>query len=166
MKKAGLLVLSFLAFSAVAQNIPSPGQGPADSTKKCKGTIAAKMPENTGIRRGHSPNMRDEFPRDRPCLGNSRNSTGPNRNGAWQVNRARHFFVKILALKICFGLVFLGMVAFLTLNILLTVLVSLDMKNRNKFNGLWIPLLLIAGIPVSVIYALFRIGDAIQQKNG
>jgi hypothetical protein len=49
-------------------------------------------------------------------------------------------------------------------NILLTIIVSLDMARNNRFNGLWIPVLLIAGIPGSAIYALFRIGDKIQCK--
>lgn len=64
-----------------------------------------------------------------------------------------HGFLKLL---------FLGM---FILNILLTVIVSLDMTRGGRFNGLWIPALLIAGIPVSAIYALFRIGDKIQSKN-
>ena len=64
-----------------------------------------------------------------------------------------HGFLKLL---------FLGM---FILNILLTVIVSLDMTRGGRFNGLWIPAVLIAGIPVSAIYALFRIGDKIQSKN-
>ena len=50
-------------------------------------------------------------------------------------------------------------------NILLTIIVSLDMARNKRFNGLWIPVLLIAGIPGSAIYALFRIGDKIQSKE-
>jgi hypothetical protein len=55
----------------------------------------------------------------------------------------------------------LALLAILSANILLTVLVGLDMTKRAKFNGLWIPILLIAGIPGSAVYALFRIGDSI-----
>jgi hypothetical protein len=39
------------------------------------------------------------------------------------------------------------------------------MARNGRFNGLWIPVLLIAGIPGAVIYALFRIGDKIQCKG-
>jgi len=51
-------------------------------------------------------------------------------------------------------------------NLLLTVIVSMDMAREGRFNGLWIPLLLIAGVPTSIIYALFRIGDKLQGKPG
>lgn len=61
-----------------------------------------------------------------------------------------------------FKLLFLGM---FILNILLTIIVSLDMVRVGRFNGLWIPVVLLAGIPGSIIYALFRIGDKIHSKN-
>jgi hypothetical protein len=48
------------------------------------------------------------------------------------------------------------------LNLLLTILVILDMTKTKRFNGLWIPLVLIAGIPCTVLYALFRIGDNVK----
>jgi len=47
-------------------------------------------------------------------------------------------------------------------NILLTILVCIDMSQLGRFNGLWIPILLLFGIPGTAIYALFRIGDAIR----
>ena len=53
----------------------------------------------------------------------------------------------------------------IAINILLTVLVWLDMMRRNQFNGLWIPVLLLMGIPGTGLYALFRIGDAIMAKE-
>ena len=49
-------------------------------------------------------------------------------------------------------------------NLLLTVIVSLDMARNGRFNGLWIPVLLLVGIPGAAIYALFRIGDKMQCK--
>jgi hypothetical protein len=61
--------------------------------------------------------------------------------------------------KTFFGMLFC--VIFLLVNILLTVLVSMDMARNKRFNGLWIPVLLIAGIPGTAIYALFRIGDIV-----
>jgi hypothetical protein len=55
--------------------------------------------------------------------------------------------------------------AWLLINILLTILVSLDMARRRQFNGLWIPVLLLMGIPGTGLYALFRIGDNIFAKE-
>jgi hypothetical protein len=62
-------------------------------------------------------------------------------------------------------LVHLAFLVLLILNVLLTILVSLDMAKRAKFNGLWIPILLICGIPGTAIYALFRIGDNIADAK-
>jgi hypothetical protein len=76
-----------------------------------------------------------------------------------------HRFAMFLVAKMVFSVLFLGMMLMLTANILLTILVGLDMKKRRTFNGLWIPLLLIAGIPVSIIYAIFRLGDVAGEKK-
>lgn len=76
-----------------------------------------------------------------------------------------HRFAMFLAAKMVFGMLFLGMMLILTVNILLTILVGRDMKKRGTFNGLWIPLLLIAGIPVSIVYAVFRLGDVMGEKK-
>jgi hypothetical protein len=62
-------------------------------------------------------------------------------------------------------LIHAAILAFLLLNILLTVLVSLDMAKRAKFNGLWIPILLVAGMPGSAVYALFRLGDIVAEAK-
>ena len=53
----------------------------------------------------------------------------------------------------------------LAINILLTVLVWRDMMRRSRFNGLWIPVLLLMGVPGTGLYALFRIGDAVAEKK-
>jgi p-aminobenzoyl-glutamate transporter AbgT len=76
-----------------------------------------------------------------------------------------HRFAMFLVAKMVFGMLFLGMMLILTVNILLTILIGLDMKKRGIFNGLWIPLLLIAGIPVSIVYAIFRLGDVVGEKK-
>jgi hypothetical protein len=68
-------------------------------------------------------------------------------------------------MPLLFKLLFLGFILYAALNILLTIIVSLDMARNGRFNGLWIPILLIAGIPGSVIYALFRIGDRLPCKG-
>jgi hypothetical protein len=51
------------------------------------------------------------------------------------------------------------------INILLTIIVSLDMVRNKRFNGLWVPVLLLAGIPGTALYALFRIGDNVKVKE-
>jgi|WetSurMetagenome_2_1015567.scaffolds.fasta_scaffold169278_2 hypothetical protein len=66
---------------------------------------------------------------------------------------------------LCCGIMFIGILLWGIINILLTIIVSLDMTKNGRFNGLWIPVLLIAGIPGSIIYALFRIGDKIPCKG-
>jgi len=58
-----------------------------------------------------------------------------------------------------------GILALLIVNILITILVGLDMAKRSRFNGLWIPILLIAGIPGSIIYSLFRLGDIVAETK-
>jgi ABC-type multidrug transport system permease subunit len=68
-------------------------------------------------------------------------------------------------MPVVFKLLFLGFMLYAVLNILLTIIVSLDMARNGRFNGLWIPVLLIAGIPGSIIYALFRIGEKMPCKS-
>ena len=59
-------------------------------------------------------------------------------------------------------LCFLSFIAvFFVINVLLTIIVWIDMARRHLFIGLWIPVLLIAGIPGTALYALFRIGDLV-----
>jgi hypothetical protein len=60
-------------------------------------------------------------------------------------------------------LLFLGLLLMGIINVLLTILVSVDMARIGKFNGLWVAITLLAGIPGTGIYALFRIGDAIER---
>ena len=64
--------------------------------------------------------------------------------------------------KAFFGMMFCIM---LIINILLTSLVTMDMARNKRFNGLWIPILLVAGIPGTAIYALFRLGDIVAAQE-
>jgi hypothetical protein len=57
------------------------------------------------------------------------------------------------------------MTAMLLVNIVLTILVSLDMAQRHAFVGLWVPVLLLVGVPGTALYALFRIGDLIRSAS-
>ena len=95
--------------------------------------------------------------------------SGQNENGSrfymmnnekWQHGRFMNFMARPHhhnCLFHCILLLFVGII-----NILLTIIVALDMARNKCFNGVWIPLMLLAGIPCSLIYALFRIGDRIQ----
>ena len=70
--------------------------------------------------------------------------------------------------KHLFHLLFLGALLMGVIHILLTITVSLDMARIGRFNGLWVAVTLLAGIPGTAVYALSRIGDAIdraRQKN-
>jgi hypothetical protein len=60
-------------------------------------------------------------------------------------------------------LMFLGLMIMGILNILLTIIVAMDMSRIGKFNGIWIAVTLLCGVPGTAIYALFRIGDAIER---
>jgi hypothetical protein len=60
-------------------------------------------------------------------------------------------------------LMFLGLLIMGILNILLTIIVAMDMSRIGKFNGIWIAVTLLCGIPGTAIYAMFRIGDAIER---
>lgn len=59
-----------------------------------------------------------------------------------------------------FGLLVMGI-----LNVLLTIIVAVDMSRIGKFNGIWIAVTLLCGVPGTAIYALFRIGDAIERAK-
>ncbi len=58
--------------------------------------------------------------------------------------------------RICFAAILLLIAG---VNILLTIIVCLDMVKMSAFNAIWIPITLIVGIPGTMLYALFRIGD-------
>jgi hypothetical protein len=77
------------------------------------------------------------------------------------VNRRRVYhgqrFVRMAT--VWFSLIFLGAFSAIIINILLTILVFTDMKNRNSFNGLWIPVILLGGVITIIGYALFRTTD-------
>jgi hypothetical protein len=70
----------------------------------------------------------------------------------------RHFITHRFFFKILF-------LVFAIVNLLLTILISLDMARLGRFNGLWIPIILLMGVPGSIIYALFRLGDNLLTLN-
>ena len=166
MRKAGCILASVLVLSILAQAQVAPPRAPSDSGQRAKASPAARqvgpgaMEANPGCC-GTAPGA---FPG--PACAASMQAAGPFMPCvpfgpcAQRWNQGRFLFIKLWA-----GLVFMAFSVLFAVNILLTVLVSLDMKKRNRFNGLWIPPLLLAGIPVSIIYALFRLGDMLQAQG-
>ena len=72
--------------------------------------------------------------------------------------RMHHFIGRHLHHVLFLGLLLMGI-----LNVLLTIIVAVDMARIGKFNGLWVAVTLLCGVPGTAIYALFRIGDAIER---
>ena len=153
-----LLLLVFVGF-AVPQNAPMPAP---DSMQRS----ACMM-----MKDGKGQMMASTMPGQ--CSGETANAKCCHRMQAGACANVaccgplfpKHRFAMFIAAKMVFGMLFLGMMLILTVNILLTILVGQDMKKRGTFNGLWIPLLLIAGIPVSILYAVFRLGNVAGEKK-
>jgi hypothetical protein len=160
MKRLNVLLLLVLIGVAAPQNAPMPAP---DSVQRSACTM---------MKDGKGQMM--AWPRLGQCSGEMANAkccqqmqagACPNACRGPLCPAPAHRFAMFLVAKMAFGMLFLAMMLMLTVNILLTILVSLDMKKRGTFNGLWIPLLLIAGIPVSIIYAIFRLGDMAGEKR-
>jgi hypothetical protein len=152
-----VLLLTGLAMAEMKSTpVPAPANDSISQPMGCFGHGNAKMGENWG------PGFRQHPMGERRCermgaFGNSGCCPAP----FMMQHRPFH---RMMHLKVVAGVMFLFALFLAAVNILLTVIVTLDMKKRAAFNGLWIPLLLIAGIPASIIYALFRMGDTIQKK--
>jgi hypothetical protein len=61
-----------------------------------------------------------------------------------------------------FRMLILVLIFVAIIRILLTIIVSTDMARAGKFNGLWVAVVLLTGIPGTAVYALFRIGNTIN----
>lgn len=76
-----------------------------------------------------------------------------SRTNWWQRNKNRSLRIG----KVLLGFILLGCAAITAvLHILLTILVYTDMKKHNKFNGLWISIILLGGLVTIIPYALMR----------
>ena len=171
--KSVVTALSVLLFASIvsAQNPPpAPAGSPHDTMqlgKNAPDRNAGQMslcPHGKRLFPGHGMDFRPDM-MQQGCEGKVSAEMG-NKNCYQRGPRFMHrppccFFLMPLVFK----LLFLGFMLYAVLNILLTIIVSLDMARNGRFNGLWIPVLLIAGIPGAVIYSLFRIGDKLPCKG-
>lgn len=160
-----LSVLLFVSLVPAQNKSPAPANNPKqDTVQQMQGRDAAPM----------NPHEKQFFKRQGfPCRGNMMQPGWGGGPGCAEMRDGNQFQCGPHFLNHCrqcrhfrmlgfFKFLFFGM---LILNVLLTIIVSLDMSRGGRFNGLWIPVILLAGIPGSIIYALFRIGDKIQSKN-
>ncbi len=168
--KSVVAVLSVLLFTSLAlaqDKPPAPAGSPQDTMLQEKNAPDRETgpmslcPHQKRLFPGHGMNFRPDMMGPGPGFAEmekgNRHPSGP----CFMHHPPRCCFFMPVICK----LLFLGLMLYAVLNILLTIIVSLDMARNNRFNGLWIPVLLLAGIPGSAIYALFRIGDKIQCKG-
>jgi hypothetical protein len=156
-----LSVLLFASLAPAQNPPPAPTGNPHDTVQQIPERDAAQMlcPHGKRMFPGHGMNFRADMMQPGCCEQGFAEMEKGNRH-RWEgpcFMHHRAFFMHAI-LK----LLFLG---FILINVLLTIIVSLDMARNGRFNGLWIPVILLAGIPGSMIYALFRIGDRIPCKS-
>lgn len=150
----GILLTAGLAMAEIKPSTPPlPGSDTMHQSAACN---MQQMDKGWGMGYRHGP-MGDRFGERMGAFQNMKCCPAPF--------MMRHSgFHRLIGLKIIAGLLFLCVLFVASVNVLLTILVSLDMRKRGAFNGLWIPLLLIAGIPSAIIYSLFRMGDNLARK--
>jgi hypothetical protein len=172
MKYAGILLVLVIAQFSLGQNSPAHMPGMADSMHKA-GCMMAKHeagPEGMENRmmcpqRGMMENrmMCPQLGMCQKGMGFADKPPCCPMMGSFQGMKHHPVLMKFILLKMLLLSVLLCV--YLAVNILLTVIVVSDMKRRNCVKGLWIPLLLLAGIPASMIYGIFRIGDIIKETK-
>jgi Flp pilus assembly protein TadB len=135
-------------------------------------TVTEKMnPINEKIEKAEQSDLRNEYGQDMKSAPwekmkaheHDQDKWGDWHHGPIDRHGTCHPFRRLFLIPAMVGLICLFIM--IVVNVLLTVLVSLDMARRQQFNGLWIPILLLAGIPGTGLYALFRIGDIIKAKE-
>ncbi len=160
MKYAFFMLLALLTLCLSAGFKPASASNKNDTMMKEKervekqdmhAAMMGRMMENEGREQGYenSPSCNE------PC---ETSMMGMNRMHSWRemYSSHRHTIKKALAI-VCMIMLLCAII-----NILLTILVILDMTKTGRFNGLWVPLLLIIGVPATALYAMFRIGDSIR----
>lgn len=160
-----VLLFAHLALAQTRPPAPAPVKSPRDTIQmaaNCPDREANPMagpmsmcPREKQLFPGHGMNFRPDMMQPGCCMEQCPGFGKGNRH-PWRPHDMRFCPPRVFC-----GIIFLGILFWGIINILLTIIVSLDMTKSGRFNGLWIPLLLIAGIPGSIIYALFRIGDRI-----
>lgn len=130
---------------SMLQMMPAPGQG-------VKGACMVGKDEMCAMKRGMMPSPRE-------CSGNFASGGCCCMQGQHQMLPSGFMFRHPVRFHLCILALLMTMAL---VNILLTILVCMDMAQLGRFNALWIPILLVFGIPGTALYALFRIGDSIR----
>lgn len=152
-----LTLLAVSAFCLYSENRPMGAGNPHDSMMSQKSdmqrqTMHAEMMTKMMEREGKGQAY-ENMPCDKIC---DMRMMGAERAPRWYgMSPAHHHMLKKGMIACFVGLLLLCAI----INILLTILVVLDMIKFGRFNGLWVPLTLIIGVPATALYALFRIGD-------
>ena len=153
-------VLLFATLVPAQEKSPVPPAGSQETVQQTQGKEAAPMmyPHEKRMFQGQGLNFRHDMMQPGCC--------GPGSacmvKGNHQMWGSRFMHHHVFFMHAFIKVLFLG---FIIINVLLTIIVSLDMARIGRFNGLWVPVILLAGIPGSAVYALFRIGDKIQCKT-
>ena len=159
MKYAFFMLLALLTLCLSAGFKPASASNKEDTMMKEKermekqdmhAAMMGRMMEHEGREQGYeNPSC------NTPC---KPGMMGMNRMHSWKEMYASHHHT----IKKALAMVCMVMLLCAIINILLTILVILDMTKTGRFNGLWVPLLLIIGVPATALYAMFRIGDNIK----
>jgi hypothetical protein len=169
-----LLLLMLCAFAFTAENKPGMA-GKNDSLmhkhmkiekQEMQPGMMGRMMEHQEMERQEMGSSNENRPGQEPCEEHGMGMGMPmHRMGQWDShweNYSHHLHMAKRALMmLCLCMMLMAAV----INVLLTILVTLDMSKGRHFNGLWIPLVLIAGVPATGLYALFRIGDHLSEEK-
>jgi Flp pilus assembly protein TadB len=171
MKFIGIIIVAGVLFAAQAQNRPqTAAPNPTDSLQAANAALdnEAALLQLQERRLDLQEKKHELAMRQRMLQENWRAEAGPLKGGfahSWAGLMRYPMDPRPVFMFMLMRLMVFGFLVFIAMNILLTILVSGDMKRRNSFNGLWVALVLIAGIPSAAIYALFRMRDAIREKK-
>jgi hypothetical protein len=162
MRKANMFLVLLVAggIGTAAAEAPTPvipAKSPDSLQSPGPKMCPAMAGRGFGMQKGQWGDQRWDGPMACCPGGNPMFQNGPGWRSHGPFGMHPHFMIK------AHRLFHAAILAFLLVNVLLTILVGLDMAKRARFNGLWIAIVLVAGLPGSAVYALFRIGDSVAE---
>jgi hypothetical protein len=160
-------ILAIIATAMVVSALPAQSNtaAPVAANHCDTGMQAANMQDRQAPQSGwHHPGFQDKGPMMFGCAGmhnKFENGMGPACQMCPMPGMRMHGFMgRHFHRMLWTALLLMGII-----NTLLTILASIDMSKTGKFNGIWVAVILLAGIPGMAIFALFRIGDAIERAR-